>query len=117
MTSAAKGYEVRMEQPVYEAVSSPFHEGIDRAHTSKLKVKPNELTYQSDMDAEVTFDPRDVAMEPGTAVLAIINGKAGIFRIQIDDRTGRRIASERQRSWPITSLEPVGRVIEVRWRP
>lgn len=106
-----------MEQPVYEAVMPLSSEGNDRACARKLHLKSNELTYWSDMDAEVTFDSADRTMAPGTAVLAVIEGKAGIVRIHIDDRTGKRVASERQRVWPVTSIEPMGRVVEVRWRP
>lgn len=106
-----------MEQPVYEAVAPRAIAVNDRACARKLHLQPSELTYWSDMDAEVTFDSADRSMSPGTAVLAVIEGRAGIVRIHIDDRTGTLMASERQRVWPVTSIEPMGRVVEVRWRP
>ena len=81
-----------MEQPVYEAVMPSTNKGKDRACARTLHLQPSELTYWSDMDAEVTFDSADRSMAPGTAVLAVIEGKAGIVRIKIDGRTGKRIA-------------------------
>lgn len=106
-----------MELPVYEAVMPLGFEGNNRACAKRVNLKPNELAYQAEMAAEVTFDSNDIAMTPGTAVLALIDGALGVVKIYMDDLTGQRMAAERQRTWPITSVEPVGRVIEVRWRP
>lgn len=102
-----------MDQPVYEVEALGRRVDNPIPSVARAFLKQHELAYQSLMDAEVAFDASDVSMAPGSAVLAIIDGKLGIVRVSEDGRT----AAERQRSWPTKEIEPIGRVIEVRWRP
>lgn len=105
--------EVRMDQAVYEVEALGRRVDNPMPSLTRAFLKQHELAYQSLMDAEVTFDASDVSMAPGSVVLAIIGGKVGIVRVSADGRA----AVERQRSWPAQEVEPIGRVIEVRWRP
>lgn len=103
-----------------DVVSVPAKKaGAERAHKGVMKVclAHAEISHMPEMDAEITFDADDCTKAPGTYVLGVIDGRAGIVMIRRDDVTGVLMAYANGASWPASTVEAIGRVIDARWRP